>query len=74
MSKQQGGVRLTLYEKQYYCECRGYRIRAQPEEKQFRMQLFKNGELLKTAELVDARALPAAYAQKYTALYEYLIK
>lgn len=64
--------KMSLYDKQNFCERKGYLVRAEPEGKLFRMKLYKDGVLIKSAELVSAAKLPEAYKEKYEAMYKYL--
>ncbi len=65
---------MSFYDKQVFCEKLGYLIRAEPEGRLFRMKLYKDGTLIKSAELVAATKLPESYKEKYEAIYEHLIK
>lgn len=65
--------KLSLYEKQLYCHARGFICTCRLELGKCRLLLYRNGSLFRTGDLVEPSKLPGAYAEKYTALYEYLI-
>lgn len=66
-------TKLSLFEIQEYCERNGYKCSGKIESGKCRLLLYINGYLEKEAELIDFSEMPKAYAEKYTALYKYLI-
>jgi hypothetical protein len=59
---------------QVHCHRSGYICRIEPEKKQFRLLLFKDGLLYKKGELVELSEIPKAYEAKYRAIYQFLTK
>ena len=59
---------------QVHCHRCGYICGIEPEKKQFRMLLFKDGLLYKKGELVGLMEIPKAYENKYRAIYQFLTK
>jgi hypothetical protein len=70
-------AKLTLYEIQSYVHHRGFkcggRIEGKGTGQMWRLILYRNGKEYKVGELIRFSEMPKAYAEKYTALYEYLI-
>lgn len=67
-------MEVNLYEMQLHCHRCGYICGIEKEGNQFRMLLFKDGILYKKGELVGLMEIPGAYARKYEAIYQFLIK
>lgn len=70
-------AKLTLYEMQGYVEARGFKCGGMIEGKglnqMWRLILYQKGQVFKIGELIRFSEMPKAYAEKYTAMYEYLI-
>lgn len=62
---------------QGYVEQKGFkcggRIEGKGTKQMWRLILYRNGKEFKVGELIRFSDIPKAYAEKYTALYEYLI-
>lgn len=70
-------AKLTLYEMQGYVEQRGFKCGGKIEGKgldqMWRLILYRKGQVFKTGELIRFSEIPKANAEKYEAMYNYLI-
>lgn len=63
----------SLFDMQGYCERQGYRCSGRMEGKKFRILLLVNEKLAKEGDLIDPVQVPEKMAEKYTAIYNYLL-
>lgn len=63
---------------QGYVEGKGFkcggRIEGKGTKQMWRLILYRNGKEFKVGELIRFSDMPKAYAEKYTAMYNYLIE
>ncbi len=68
-------LKISLYDMQLYCHQQGFACTGEisKDKTKFRLILLKDGkEFKKAKEWIKFSDIPAAYAEKYEAIYNYL--